>query len=296
MQELTKEESRRLSDLFMASHEFVYGANSYSLLEFEIKKLLTPENLLESLFIDEFIEIKKRVLATNEIFTDYIQGFLREWYYDKKINIDFLIRGFMNNFSILFDEYLSYDYNGKIVMMTEVEDIDLPHFEEMINVLSDLTYYICLEEFYNEELKSNFKKKGNINIYKKNTYFEHTLSEDQLRYLYKELTQTHQYIDETKTSQIDFINVFTKPFNDHESKIYFSDETTQVAYLLFLLRMRFVHFYKCIEDSEKFISKENSIITSNNISSQLSKTIKKDISVKNQSVIENIILKIPDIQ
>ncbi len=143
-----------------------------------------------------------------------------------------------------------------------------------------------------ESLKKKSKTSNTKHVEVKS--FKSQLSKNQYKYLFKEFTQTHQFIDDMKTDETDFINVFTKKFNEHDSKIYFIEETTQIAYIFYLLKSHFDILYKSIEVSEKFISKDNSIISSNNISSQLSKTVKQGIPVKNNDIIKEIIMNIPE--
>ncbi|MDX2442448.1 MAG: hypothetical protein QNK30_01490 [Bacteroidales bacterium] len=292
MAELTKNEKEKLWDLYMSSHEFVWYNLDDKRDVFYIKKMLSPDNLIKEFLENEFNLLRNNLARVNPIFHDHIIKHLEDW--KKDIEVEDLVKNFMQNFACgeYFEEYINYDYST-IDMYTEEKDVNLPHFQEMISVITNLEYFINLTEWYNQELKNGFKNKTDYVLKGKLVRFTSRLKIDQYKYLYKELAQTHEYINENKTSETDFLNVFTKKFDEHDSKIYFLEETTQIAYLFHLLRKHFTYLFKCIGDSEKFISRNDTIFKSNNISSQLSKTVKEGISVKNSYVIDEIINNIP---
>jgi len=182
-----------------------------------------------------------------------------------------------------FPEISKYRVTNEIKSISNnVEVLDLFFNNLIIN--QEQIFYLL--EKVNPFLKNTDNKAYSI------TNFKTVLSDEQLKYLYNELAR-NQFINDLKTDEIDFINVFTKKFNKHDSIINFSMETTQIAYIFHTLKNYFTDFYKCIEASKKFYSKNGTQIKSNNISSQLSKTVLKQIPVKNSDLINNIISNIP---
>ncbi|MEE4196573.1 MAG: DUF6617 family protein [Bacteroidales bacterium] len=119
--------------------------------------------------------------------------------------------------------------------------------------------------------------------------FKTSLSNEKFKYLYRLLTRELDFINESKTTEEDFLNVFTKKFNEHDSKIFLNAETTQFAAILKALKPFIEHFYKQIELSKKFITNEGNLLKAGNISSQLSKT--KYTLVKEDEIIKKTIHK-----
>lgn len=119
--------------------------------------------------------------------------------------------------------------------------------------------------------------------------FNCKLTKGQLGKLYSELNNSLNFIDDTKTSQEDFINVFTKDLTTHDSKIYFRSETTQIAFLFSLIENNFKTLNLNVESSNRFFTKKGNVLKSGNISAQLSKTTNRGITVKNEEIIKEIV-------
>jgi len=107
-----------------------------------------------------------------------------------------------------------------------------------------------------------------------------------------QLTQKIHFINDLETSETDFVNVFTKDWNNHDSEIHIDCETTQFTYLIGKIKFLFKDFtFTNIEKSKNFLSKNGTILKQTNLSKQ--KSVSKDIGVKKQSDIDKIIKNIP---
>jgi hypothetical protein len=114
------------------------------------------------------------------------------------------------------------------------------------------------------------------------------LEDDLLKRYYKDLTEKVDFIDEIKTTSDQFVDVFKEDWAEHEGKIYWKCETTQLAYLIDKLQSFFSNLsFLNIEKSGKFVSKKDVSITANNLYSQKSKN--RGIDVKEKEKIDKII-------
>lgn len=193
------------------------------------------------------------------------------------------------NYSIITSDIIDSHYFG-----IENEDLnkllELPDFKDIINIFINIKIHEVWFIDY-EELNSEFKQ---ISYILKPQNLDCKLNDAQLEFLYLRLSDNNFLINPEQTDLASFKEVLTKDFNKHDSLIHFSGETTQVAYLLQSLKPFFKSLYSRIEISEKFYTHNGNLLKSSNISGQLSKM--RDIEVKNQSILDNIVKKTKEIQ
>ncbi len=323
---------KQLSKLQDIISDFLYILDASDVYNIGIKIECTPDNEKLTLYRNELLFIQNKILEMPHKMRGMIRTSLTEYrnYYttgDFKSHLSKLNfekqeeynRDWVNLFIRIF---ATSEYNSKgepVYLLFDYESIDtVKLFEENpnwifdtetyiplqnINILVEClvliahfhfifdAYHLALNNFESSYEKNRFKIKDQ----KATTIrFVSDLTEDQFKYLYKEFTQTYNLIDDLKTDKLAFLMVFTSNFNDHNHKIYFCVDTKIVAYMLYKLKPHFSYLFKCIELSKKFISKENNIISSNNISSQLSKTVYQKIEVEEQDLIDKIINNIPN--
>lgn len=131
-------------------------------------------------------------------------------------------------------------------------------------------------------------KKG-IKENKSITSFNVSLNKHELEFIYRELTQSNHFIDDTVTTIDDFVNVFTKDWNDLQgSVIQFHCDTMKAAYIL----RKFIKYSSCfslknIEGSKLFISgkKDKKPFKADNLSKAYNDFIKLN---KDPSIIDQI--------
>jgi hypothetical protein len=173
-----------------------------------------------------------------------------------------------------------------ILISKDWDSVTLPKFSEIIIAITNIRYLVMLKWHW-----SLLKKGKQIIVKDPVTHITHSLNENQLLYLYKSFTQELDLINEFKTSYSDFKDVFNLGFNETDSKIHWTGETKQVAYLLGLLKKTAEYTYVSIEKSRKFITKDNTILTATNISKGISDS--KGMRPKDDKLIKDILDKIP---
>lgn len=323
MAKLSDEEIIQLNKLSKIVHDIIESKEYDFQIDQKIKIDTTPKNDRIKLIKEELKKIQNHALEFNDEIKDHfaytVEEFRQYEHFEElnkkgKAGIEIYLEMFgdypktwmksiVNNFALEQDgenesfPYLTFNYDSidRDDIYELIDDpekhINLPYFNDLIDCLSTLNEFHSWSEFYRillDEKTISIKRKNN------NIVFDGDLSVNQYKYLYKALINNDSYIDEFRTSESDFINVFTKEFDSHESKIYILNETVQASYLFHKLRIYFTDFFKNIEHSKMFITKDGTILKSNNISSQLSKTVKKGIPVKNQFVIDEIVNNIPE--
>lgn len=205
--------------------------------EFEYRHLIIPNEIA-----DAFEKIKniKKGYGFNQLLIE-----LADYMAHQELG-----RVFQNNYSIYAFMYRLNDFNRFHINSYKnqrVEDTQL--YEEL-----RLRLYPEQDE-QNSDLPPKEEKLSQNNFHLKERYSESLIN------LYSSITE-EGIINPNKTKITDFINVFTKDFQSHNSKIYFDCESKLAA--LFLDELRKRKFFSNLTqtnmaDSKMFISLENEI-------------------------------------
>lgn len=179
-----------------------------------------------------------------------------------------------------------YDDSFNILISKKWNEVTLPKFIEVVNAIINIKYLTMLRWHW-----SLLKKGRQILVKNPVTHISHSLNEEQLQFIYNSFTRKLDLIDDIRTTYSDFTNVFNKGFNETNSKIYWSGETKQVAHLLGLLKKEADYTYISIEKSQKFITKDNTVLTATNISKGISDS--KVMRPKDAELIEDILKSMP---
>lgn len=184
-------------------------------------------------------------------------------------------------------EYRKYYEDGTDILVQRKWDaVTLPKFKDVVKSIAYLDYFSMLKWHL-----ALLKKGKRVSVKNPKTHIDHSLNEEQLAYLYKQLTQKILLIDDIRTTYEDFLSVFNEDFSKNDSEIIWDAKTKQVSYFLSVLKKDAGYTYASIENSGKFISCEGNPLKASNISKGVSST--KDFEARQKKEIDKIIKDMP---
>jgi len=226
------------------------------------------------------LSTNKFYINTSNKFNDIIRAYDNRYsFYDDKFTNLIFANELLENFTSIKDVKKDYTFKKCIAELAQINGLKEAHsrLQKTYNLLEIMYKLNDFSEFELWSDNTGIEGSKFYEKYRNKLYPPAIIDKTNINFEIKEehkdlFTDTYlkfikNHIDETKTTKQDFINVFTKSTDKHDSKIYFFCRTPEVWLLIKELKFAFKKLtLKNVENSTCFISSDGNILTQTNLS------------------------------